>query len=84
MTKSKLLLSSAAAVLLAANAANAGTLYISNLSGSNENPPTTSTASDTGFVILNEAETSATVYATHNVGPTLNSGHIHRGAARER
>ena len=81
MTKSKLLLSTAAVVLLSANAANAGTLYISNLSGANENPPTTSTATGTGFVILNDAETSATVYATHNVGPTLSGGHIHRGGA---
>jgi hypothetical protein len=70
-----------ALALLAANQAQAGTLWIANLSGANENPPTTATFTGTGFFILNDAETTGTVYATHNINIPLTGGHIHRGTA---
>lgn len=62
-------------------AANAGTLYLSRLSGAGENPPTTSTATGLGVLILNDAETQATITATHDISLPLTGGHIHRGAA---
>lgn len=67
--------------LLAASAAQAGTLYIANLSQANENPPTGAPYTGTGFLVLNDAETSATVTATHNITIPLTGGHIHRGTA---
>lgn len=81
MTKTRLLLGTAVAVVLSASAANAGTLYIANLSGANENPPNASTNRGVGFLILNDAETVATVSATHDVTTGLTAGHIHRGTA---
>ncbi len=66
---------------LATTAAQAGTLYISNLNAANENPPTAATFTGVGFLVLNDAETSATVTATHNINIALTGGHIHRGTA---
>jgi len=59
--------------------ANAGTLYLSQLSAAQETPPTTSTATGLGILILNDAETSATITATHNISIPVTGGHIHRG-----
>ena len=65
--------------LIVATGAQAGTLYIANLSQANENPPTGAPYTGTGWVILNDAENSATVTATHNITIPLTGGHIHRG-----
>ncbi len=81
MKKTNLLLGTAVAVVLSANAANAGSLYIADLRGANENPANTSPFTGRGYLILNDAETVATVTATHNVDATLTAGHIHRGTA---
>ena len=54
---------------------------IANLSQANENPPTGAPYTGTGFLVLNDAETSATVTATHNITIPLTGGHIHRGTA---
>lgn len=82
MKRSTLLLSTAVA-LLAASTAQAGTLYISSMQY--EGAPIPSSARGTGFLILNDAQTSATVYATHNIATAgtspLTLGHIHRGPA---
>ena len=64
MKRSTLLLSTAVA-MLANGAAQAGTLYISSMQY--EGAPNPSAARGAGFVILNDAQTSATVYATHNI-----------------
>jgi uncharacterized protein YhjY with autotransporter beta-barrel domain len=80
----KILLGGVAACGLAALTlpAQAGTLYLANITGAGENPPTPSTATGLGIVILNDAGTVATVSASHNVPlATLIAGHIHRGAA---
>lgn len=83
MTLNKILgrIGTALAVLLTAGAAQAGTLYIATLSAANEVPPTAAPFSGTGFLILNDAETSATITATHNINIPLTGGHIHRGTA---
>jgi uncharacterized protein with beta-barrel porin domain len=83
MKKTTLLLAAAAgSAVLSAGAAQAGTLYIANLTQAGENPPTGAPYTGTGFLILNDAETSATVTATHNVPLSLlTGGHIHRGPA---
>lgn len=81
MNKTRLLLGTAVAALLAVGNAQAGTLYIANLSPNNENPPVTNTFSGTGFLILNDAETTATITATHNINIAMTGGHIHRGVA---
>lgn len=80
MCRNRLVLGASIAAMLIANGANAGTLWIARLSQANENPPTGAPYTGTGFLVLNDAETSATVTATHNV-PTnlLTGGHIHRG-----
>lgn len=82
MKKSRLLLGTALAVL-AASGAQAGTLYISNMQY--EGAPNPSQARGTGFLILNDAQTSATVTATHDIATAgtspLTLGHIHRGPA---
>lgn len=59
----------------------AGTLYISRLSGANESPPTTSTDTGIGVLILNDAENQGTITATHTITVPVTGGHIHRGAA---
>lgn len=61
--------------------AKAGTLYLSRLSSAGENPPTASTATGLGILILNDAETSATITATHNISILVTGGHIHRGTS---
>jgi len=64
--------------------AEAGTLYLAILNGTNEVPSNTSTATGVGVLILNDARTSATVSGTHNLaatGATVIAGHIHRGPA---
>jgi hypothetical protein len=68
-----------AALVVFGPAANAGTLYLARLSGANENPPTTSTATGIGVLVLNDAETQATVTATHDISIPVTGGHIHRG-----
>lgn len=83
MKKSKLLLGTAVVLLGAIEGAQAGTLYISNMQY--EGAPNPSAARGTGFLILNDAQTSATVYATHNIATAgtspLTLGHIHRAPA---
>jgi uncharacterized protein YhjY with autotransporter beta-barrel domain len=79
--KTKYAVGAAVATLLVTSGAQAGTLYISNLSQANENPPTGATFTGTGFLILNDAETTATITATHNITIPLTGGHIHRGTA---
>ena len=68
-------------LFIVTGAANAGTLYLSRLSGAGENPPTTSAATGLGVLILNDAETLATITATHDISLPVTGGHIHRGAA---
>lgn len=63
-----------------AGAAEAGTLWFANLAGQNENPPNTQPFTGSGFLILNDAETSAVVRVVHDV-PNAIDGHIHRGPA---
>lgn len=83
MNKSRLLLSTGVALLAATGIAEAGTLYISNMQY--EGAPNPSSARGTGFLILNDAQTTATVYATHDIATNgtspLTLGHIHRGPA---
>lgn len=63
-------------------AARAGTLWIANMTPAKEVPPNNTTFSGTGFIVLNDAETSASVTATHDIpANTLTGGHIHRGPA---
>lgn len=82
MNKTRVLLCSAAVMSLsAATAANAGTLWVANLSGANEVPANAQPFSGTGFLILNDTETVATVRVNHNVNVTLTGGHIHRAPA---
>ncbi len=78
--------SAAIAALLTTTAAQAGTLWIAIMNNANE-PGTVARSTATGItsLILNDAETSATVRATHNeaaVNPSpVTLGHIHRGPA---
>jgi hypothetical protein len=84
MTFTTILRSSVAAAALMSASAQAGTLFLAALSGANEVPANTSTATGTGVLILNDAKTSATVTGTHNLaatGATVVAGHIHRGVA---
>ena len=81
MNRSILMLGTAAISLAAGSGAQAGTLWIAQMSGANENPPTTAPYTGTGFLILNDAETIGTVYATHNISIPLTGGYIHRGTA---
>ena len=53
--KTKFAIGAAVATLLVTSGAQAGTLYISNLSQANENPPTGALFTGTGFLILNDA-----------------------------
>lgn len=80
MKKSRLLLGTAIA-LLAAGGAQAGTLYVSNMQY--EGAPNPSPARGLGFLILDDAQTTATVTATHDIATRgtspLTNGHIHRG-----
>ncbi len=82
MRKSRLLLSTAVAVLTATGA-QAGTLYISNMQY--EGAPNPSQARGTGFLVLDDAQAGATVYAAHDIATRgtspLTLGHIHRGPA---
>jgi hypothetical protein len=68
------------ALIAGSTAVHAGTLYISKLSAASENPPTASTATGIGILILNDAETQATITATHDISIPVTGGHIHRGA----
>ncbi|MBI2510652.1 MAG: autotransporter domain-containing protein [Opitutae bacterium] len=68
------------AFLLLGAEAQAGTLYLSRLSAAEENPPTASTATGLGVLVLNDAENQSTVTATHTLGATATAGHIHRAA----
>lgn len=70
-----------AIALAASGAAHAGTLWTSNLTSAREVPPNNTTFTGRSFLVLNDAETSASVTATHNIpANTLTGGHIHRGA----
>ncbi|CAN0089638.1 unnamed protein product, partial [Phaeothamnion confervicola] len=65
-------------MLTAANA-QAGTLWIGSMTGAQENPPVAVPFTGTGFLVLNDAETSAVVTATHNIPAAMvANGHIHR------
>lgn len=68
------------ALLLLGAEAQAGTLYLARLSAAEENPPTASTATGTGALVLNDAENQSLVTATHTLGTTAVAGHIHRAA----
>lgn len=72
-----------AAALFALVSATAfgGTLYIGRLTGANENPANTSTFTGTGILILNDAENTGMVSASHNIDVPLTGGHIHMGTA---
>ena len=60
-----------------AGAAQAGTLWIAKMNGARENPPNNSTFTGTGFLVLNTAETSASVTATHDIpANTLTGGRL--------
>ena len=48
----------ALALALSTSAAQAGTLWIANMTGGKENPPNNSTFTGTGFLVLNNAETA--------------------------
>ncbi|HVZ63628.1 MAG TPA: autotransporter domain-containing protein [Lacunisphaera sp.] len=74
-------LAAAAALFALAGVCRAGTLYLARLSGANENPPTGAPYTGTGVLILNDAETQATITATHNISIPVTGGHIHRGTA---
>lgn len=82
--KKHVLLSGVAIATLVSASADAGTLFLANLSGANEIPANASTASGVGVLILNDARTSATVGGTHNLlatGANVTAGHIHRAPA---
>lgn len=65
---------------LGGGAAQAGTLWIANMTSAKENPPNGAGFSGTGFIVLNDAETQASVTATHDIPANqLTGGHIHRG-----
>jgi hypothetical protein len=70
-----------AVLLTMSGAAQAGTLYLSRMTGANENPPTSATFTGLGILILNDAENQAIITATHNITLPLVGGHIHRGIA---
>ena len=55
------------AALMAANTASAGELYIANLRGSTESPPTTAPYTGTGYLVLNNANTGITSWFTHDI-----------------
>jgi uncharacterized protein with beta-barrel porin domain len=79
MTRTSILLGVSAVAILMAGKAQAGTLWIGNLNQAQENPPTGVPYTGTGFLILNDAETSAVVTVTHNVPAAIvTDGHIHR------
>jgi len=69
----------AAFALVVCAPVRAGTLYLARLSQANENPPTGATFTGTGVLILNDAENTATITATHNITLPVAGGHIHRG-----
>ncbi len=82
MTFKSVLRSGVALASLMSASAQAGTLFLANLSAANEIPANPSTATGTGVLILNDAKTSAIVTGTHTVVPsTVVQGHIHRGTA---
>lgn len=75
-------LSAIAIAAFGAGSAQAGSLWIANMTSAKENPPNNAGFSGTGFVVLNDAETQASVTATHNIPANqLTGGHIHRGPA---
>ncbi len=86
MTKRFWYASAGIAALLTTTAAQAGTLWIANMNNANE-PGTVARNAATGTtsLILNDAQTSATIRGTHNealVNPSpVTLGHIHRGPA---
>jgi len=67
MPVTKWALGATAAATMAAGSAEAGTLWVANLSGAGENPPTNATFTGTGFLVLNDAETQASVTWTHTI-----------------
>lgn len=66
-------LSGAAFIALMASSAiaEAGQLYVANMTGASVVPATTSTFTGTGYLVLNAGNTSGTYYVIHNVGSTL-------------
>src|SRR4051812_24064132 len=69
-----------AACALAALPAQAGSLFVAGLSGSNESPPNALPYTGTGFLILNDAESQATISAGHSISVPVIAGYIQRGA----
>ena len=70
----------AAFTLVVCTPVRAGTLYIARLTQANENPPSGAPFTGTGVLILNDAENTATITATHNITLPVTGGHIHRGS----
>ena len=70
----------AAFTLVVCAPVRAGTLYLARLTQANENPPSGATFTGTGVLILNDAENTATITATHNITLPVTGGHIHRGS----
>lgn len=68
-----------AALLTLGATANAGTLFLSNLSGANEIPPAAPNATGLGVIIVNDAGTSSTISASWTGIKGITGGRIHRG-----
>ncbi|MDB5454074.1 MAG: autotransporter outer rane beta-barrel protein, partial [Caulobacteraceae bacterium] len=80
MTRTRILLGVSSVAILMAAKAEAGTLWVANMNQAQEVPPTGVPYTGTGFLILNDAESSAVVTATHNIPAAIvTGGHIHRG-----
>ena len=79
MRKCAIGLGAMAFAIFGGGAAQAGTLWIANMTPAKEVPPNNTSFSGTSFLVLNTAETQASVTATHNIpANTLTGGHIHR------
>jgi uncharacterized protein YhjY with autotransporter beta-barrel domain len=79
MTRWRLAAGVAAIACGVSGGTQAGTLWMGSLSGASENPPVNVPYTGTGFIVLNDAETSGVVTVTHNVPPAIVvDGHIHR------
>ena len=70
MTNNRIALGAVSLAALIAADAQAGTLWVGNLTGAQEVPPVATPFTGRGFLILNDAETSAAIVV---------NGHVHRG-----
>ena len=77
MKKSALFMGAATA-LLSVNGAQAGSLYIANLNGTNSSPQTPSQFTGTGYFVLDNGDATGTYWFNHNIGSTLVGGAIQR------